>query len=78
MKGVNSKYRPESGTKCFISPEHADDEKGFLYGEYEILWSDGKFACYRKEGCWPVVSHWDHIIAKPLTESVRLIQPYPL
>jgi len=66
MKGSNSTYRPEAGTTCLISPPHCDDDSGYVFGEYDILWKDDLFVLYRKEGCWPNIEKWDHLIAKPL------------
>lgn len=65
-KGDGCTYRPVSGEKCLISPPHADDENGYTYGEYEVLWTDAIFILYRKDGCWPAVNKWEHIRTKPL------------
>ena len=66
MKGVGHTYRPEVGEICLISEPHCDDEDGYVYGEFEVLWKDDDFLLYRKEGCWPNIAKWDHVIAKPL------------
>ncbi|WP_458788908.1 hypothetical protein [Dyella jiangningensis] len=70
-KGENCTYRPEAGTTCLISGEHCDNDEGYTYMEMEILWKDDLFVVYRKPGCWPVISKWEHIIAKPLTETIK-------
>jgi hypothetical protein len=67
-KGSKSTYRPGAGTTCLISPPNCDDDNGYVFGEYEILWSDDTFVVYRIPGCWPNVNKWDHVIAKPLKE----------
>lgn len=50
---------------CLISPPNSDDDKGYTFGEYEVLWTDATFIIYRKPGCWPNVGKWDHVICKP-------------
>lgn len=59
-------WRPQTGTKCLISGPNMDDEKGYVYGEYEVLWQDETFVVYRTPGCWPVIYKWEHCLAKPL------------
>ena len=68
-KGDGHTWRPIAGQTCLISPPHADDENGYVYDEYEVLWLDETFICYRKPGCWPNVNKWEHIRAKPLSAA---------
>lgn len=44
-------YRPNAGTVCLVSGAHCDNEDGYTWGEYEILWRDDVFVLYRKPGC---------------------------
>lgn len=69
MKGSNSTYRPEPGIVCLISPPNSDDDSGYTFGEFEVLWTDNLFIVYRKPGCWPNVDKWDHVICKTLESS---------
>ena len=64
MKGDGYTYRPEVGERCLISPPHSDDNDGYCFQEYEILWKNGLFVLYGNEGCWPNLNKWRHIIAK--------------
>lgn len=66
-KGTHSTYRPSAGTICLISPPNSDDDKGYVFQEYEILWKDKTFVLYRQKNCWPNLEKWEHILAKPLT-----------
>ena len=66
MKGLNSKYRPEVGEACLISGPNCDNEDGYVFGEMELLWKDETFVLYGSPGCWPNLTKWELIIAKPL------------
>jgi len=66
MKGLNSKYRPDVGETCLISPPHSDDENGYVFQEYKILWKSEVFVLYGVANCYPNLDKWDHVICKPL------------
>lgn len=66
MKGENSTYRPAAGTRCLLSGSNMDDDKGYVFVETTILWSNAMFVLYGIDGCWPVINKWDHILAKPI------------
>ena len=68
-KGDGHDWRPATGRVCLISPPHSDNADGYTYQEYEVLWLDAVFVCYRKQGCWPVVNKWEHIRSKPIAEQ---------
>lgn len=67
MKGKGHKYRPRVGERCLISGPNCDDDDGYVFGEFEVLWKDDVFLLYGKDGCWPNLSKWDLVIAKPLS-----------
>jgi hypothetical protein len=69
MKGSNSAYRPAPGTTCLISPPNSDDDNGYTFGEFEVLWTNETFIVYRHKDCWPCVNKWDHVICKPTEVS---------
>lgn len=69
MKGMNSFFRPEAGTRCLISGPNCDDDSGYVFLEMEILWRDDMFVVYRVPGCWPNIHKWEQIIAKPLPSA---------
>lgn len=70
VKGDNSTYRPKAGEKCWISPPLCDNASGYVFEEFEVLWTDETYIIYRKRGCWPNVNQWRHLICKPLSTTV--------
>lgn len=67
MKGnPGNGYRPESGTVCLVSGPNCDNEDGYTYMEMTILWCNETFVLYGKDGCWPNLNKWDHILCQPL------------
>ena len=66
MKGQDSQYRPTVGTVCLISGPNCDDDRGYTYGEYTILWRDATFVLYGKPGCHPNLEKWNHVHCKPV------------
>lgn len=70
MKGEHSTYRPEAGTRCLISGPNCDDENGYMFGEFEVIWGDDTFVLYGNDGFWPNLHKWDHVIAKPLKSEM--------
>ena len=66
MKGINYPYRPEVGEEVWISPPGSDDENGYVFQLYEILWFDATFVLYRKNDSWPNLDKWIHIAIEPL------------
>ena len=71
MKGANNSYRPKAGDACLISGPHMDNDDGFVFGEFKVLWCDSIFLCYQKVNCWPVVGKWEHVIAKQIKQIDR-------
>jgi hypothetical protein len=65
-KGEHIAYRPEAGTRCLVSGPNCDDDKGYVYSEFDILWRDDVFVLYGKPGYWPNIAKWDHVICKPM------------
>lgn len=59
-------FRPTPGTLCLISGPNCDDENGYVYGEFTILWCNDIFVLYGNDGKWPNLEKWDHISVKPL------------
>jgi len=66
-KGLNSTYRPEAGTVCLISGPNCDNDEGYVFSEFTVLWSNDIFVLYGNEGFWPNLYKWDHVIAKEIT-----------
>lgn len=66
MKGDQNTYRPEVGERCLISPPNCDDDNGYVFFEFEILWKNEKFVLYGNPGRWPNLNKWDHISVKQL------------
>lgn len=65
-KGAGNMYFPVAGETCLISPPHCDDESGYVFKEFQVLWTDETFLVYRAPGCWPTVAKWEHIRCKAL------------
>ena len=63
MKGENS-YRPGAGEKVFLSPPNCDNENGYVYIEFEVLWINDKFILYGNDGQWPNLSRLEHVHIK--------------
>lgn len=63
---MSSTYRPPAGTVCQISGPHCDDDSGYLYDDFTILWQDDTFVLYGKPQCYPNLQKWDHVICRPL------------
>lgn len=70
MKGETSKYRPMIGEECLISGENMDDENGYVFKKLKVLWKNKTLVLYGKDGCWPSLSRWDHIICKPFNQEI--------
>ncbi len=72
MKGFNN-YQGATGELVLISGPNCDNEQGYVYGEYTILWQDENFILYGSEGNWPNLNKKDHVsIKKRITkESIR-------
>ena len=64
MKGIGHTYRPEINEECLVSGPNCDDENGYVFSDMTLLWKDDTFGVFRKDGRWPVVYKWDHIICK--------------
>lgn len=65
MKGKNS-YSPNIGERALISPPNSDDENGYLYQEYDVLWKDETFILFGNEGFWPNLEKLEHVHIKQL------------
>lgn len=65
-KGKNNTYRPAAGTRCLISGPCCDNDEGYVYNEFEILWANDVFVLYGKKDCWPNLWKWEHISVKPI------------
>jgi hypothetical protein len=66
MKGSHSTYKPSVGERVLISPPNSDDENGFVFQEYNILWANEKFVLYGNDNCWPNLNKWEHVCVKPI------------
>ena len=54
----------EAGETYLISGANCDDENGYVYGEYKVLWFDDVFVLWGVEGCWPNLNKREHISIK--------------
>lgn len=69
MKGFNN-YKGETGELVLISGPNCDNEQGYVYGEYTILWQDKNFILYGSEGNWPNLNKKEHVsIKKRITKD---------
>lgn len=74
-KGASSDYRPPAGTTCLVSGPHCDDSEGYVFTEMTILWCNEIFVLYGKDGCWPNLHKWDHVLCKPLVARETAVGP---
>jgi hypothetical protein len=65
MKGVNN-YIPKVGEVCLISPPNCDDENGYVYVSFKVLWKDDIFILYGNEGFYPNLNKLEHVSIKEL------------
>ena len=65
-KGSRSTYRPAAGTVCEVSGPNCDDDSGYVFGKYEILWGNEIFVLYGAPNCWPNLHKWEHVICRPI------------
>jgi hypothetical protein len=65
MKGINN-YEGSTNEVVLISGPNCDNEQGYVYGEYKILWQDDIFILYGSEGNWPNLNKKEHVKIKKL------------
>lgn len=65
MKGQGS-YKPKVNERVLISPPNADNTEGYVYGEYEVLWTDNTFILFGNRGHWPNLHKIEHCHIKKL------------
>lgn len=63
MKGKNS-YKPKVGERVLLSPPHSDNDEGYVYQEYDILWMDDTFILYGNKGKYPNLDKIEHVHIK--------------
>jgi len=63
MKGTNS-YKPKIGEIVLISGPNCDNETGYVYGKYEVLFINDKFILYGNDGHWPNLHKLEHVHIK--------------
>lgn len=73
MKGKNN-YEGKTGETVLISPPNSDNEDGYVYDEYQILWQNNIFILYGKENCWPNLEKKEHIHIKQLTDEITPLE----
>jgi hypothetical protein len=69
MKGMNSFFRPEAGTRCLVSGPNCDNDDGYIFTEFDILWRNDTFVLYGNTNCYPNLNRWEQVIAKPLPSA---------
>lgn len=65
MKGNNS-YTPAIGERVLISPPNADNDNGYLYTEFDVLWVNEVFILFGNKDCWPNLEKLEHVHIKSL------------
>jgi hypothetical protein len=65
MKGINN-YEGSTNELVLISGPNCDNEQGYVYGEYTILWQNDIFILYGAENCWPNLNKKEHVKIKRL------------
>lgn len=70
-KGLNKTFRPKSG-RVLLSAPHMDNENGYTFAEFNILWANDLFLLYGNDGYWPCLARWEHVIAKPLPAAPKV------
>lgn len=65
MNGINN-YEGSINELVLISGPNCDNEQGYVYGEYTILWQDDIFILYGNEGKWPNLNKKEHVKIKKL------------
>ncbi len=63
MKGQNS-YKPQVGERVLLSPPNCDNENGYVYDEYNVLWMNDVFILYGNDGMWPNLHKLEHVHIK--------------
>lgn len=66
---VEPQYRPTVGDACLVSGPNEDNDDGYVWSETVLLWSNGLFVLYGREGFWPVLHKWEHVLFRPLGAS---------
>lgn len=66
---VEPKYFPAVGDVCLVSGPNCDDENGYTWDETTLLWCNPIFVLYGKEGFWPALHKWEHVLFKPRLAS---------
>jgi hypothetical protein len=62
---VEPKYFPKVGEVCLVSGPNEDNDQGYVWGETTLLWSNDIFVLYGRDGFWPVLHKWEHVLFKP-------------
>lgn len=61
----------EVGKTYLISPPNCDDENGYVYYRFIVLWHDDIFVLYGNKGCWPNLYKKENISIKEITNEAR-------
>lgn len=70
MKGKGS-YIPIVGELVLISSPNCDNENGYVYEWFNVLWINDLFILYGRDGLWPVLNKLEHVHIKKIdAESI--------
>lgn len=65
MKGKNN-YIPTIGERVLISGPNCDNENGYVFSEFSVLWINDKFILYGNDNMWPNLQKLEHVKIKQL------------
>lgn len=68
MKGKDN-YIPKIGERCSISGSNCDDENGYYYSIFEVLWMNEDFILYGNKDCWPNLDKIKNVSIKQVNEA---------
>jgi len=66
MKGKGS-YLPKVNERVLISPPNCDNEEGYVYIEFDVLWINETFILYGNKGYYPNLDKIEHCHIKKLS-----------
>lgn len=69
-KGDKS-YKPKVGERVLISPPNCDNDEGYVYDEYDVLWMNDVFILYGNENFYPNLNKLRHVAIKKLKKMKK-------
>ena len=65
MKGLDN-YKCKTGERVLISPPNSDNENGYCFQEYQVLWQNDIFILYGNDGRYPNLHRKEHVKIKQI------------